>query len=68
MRGCHNCEHAAGIAEGKFAGKAWEEIPCSTCDVMSGAGFAIEFDEERVSVGSGQLAVCRENFGQDGLD
>ena len=46
MRGCHNCEHAATIAEGNFAGKAWEEIPCSTCNVMSGAGFAIEFDEE----------------------
>ena len=46
MHGCHNCEHATAIAEGKFAGKAWEEIPCSTCDVMSGAGFAIEFDEE----------------------
>jgi len=48
MRGCHKCEHAAAIAEGKYEGKAWKEIPCSTCDVMSGSGFAIEFDESRV--------------------
>ena len=46
MRGCHNCEHASAIAEGKYAGAAWEDIPCSDCDVMSGAGFAIEFKEE----------------------
>ena len=47
MRGCHSCEHAAGIAEGKYAGAAWEDVPCSTCDVMSGMGFSIEFDELR---------------------
>ena len=47
MRGCHSCEHAAAIAEGKFAGMSWKDIPCSECDVMSGAGFAIEFDEQR---------------------
>ena len=47
MKGCHTCEHAPAIAEGEFAGKRWEDVPCSTCDVMSGAGFALEFDEER---------------------
>ena len=70
MRGCHSCEHAAGIAEGKFAGKAWEEIPCSTCDVMSGAGFAIEFDEERgedLKAEMGKLKWGRE-FEQEGRE
>jgi len=57
VKGCHTCEHAAAIAEGKFAGRAWEDVPCSTCDVMSGAGFALEFDEERGSVGSEQSAA-----------
>jgi len=47
MKGCHTCEHAPAIAEGKYAGKPWKDVPCSTCDVMSGAGFALEFDEER---------------------
>ncbi len=47
MKGCHSCEHAAAIANGEFAGMSWEELPCSTCDVMSGSGFAIEFDESR---------------------
>ena len=46
MRGCHNCEHAARIAAGEFEETPWEEVPCSTCDVMSGAGFAIEYDDE----------------------
>jgi hypothetical protein len=57
VRGCHTCEHATAIAEGKFAGKRWEDVPCSTCDVMSGAGFALEFDESRGVVGDQQLAV-----------
>ena len=47
MKGCHTCEHAAAIAEGKFAGDPWKQVPCSTCDVMSGAGFALEYDESR---------------------
>jgi len=47
MKGCHSCEHAAAIAEREYAGRAWEDIPCSSCDVMSGSGFAIEFDEAR---------------------
>lgn len=47
MKGCHSCEHAEAIAAGEYAGRAWKELPCSTCDVMSGTGFAIEFDEER---------------------
>ncbi|NQU97037.1 MAG: sigma-70 region 4 domain-containing protein [Chloroflexi bacterium] len=49
MKGCHSCEHAAAIAEGKFADNAWEDIPCSECNVMTGMGFAIEFDETRPS-------------------
>jgi len=47
MKGCHNCEHATAIAAGEYEGKDWKEIPCYACDVMSGSGFAIEFDEER---------------------
>jgi len=49
LTGCHKCEHAAAIAAGKYEGKAWEELPCSACDVMSGCGFAVEFDETRAS-------------------
>jgi hypothetical protein len=48
MKGCHSCETAAAIAEGKYAGKAWKDTPCAGCDVMSGSGFAIEFDEGRL--------------------
>jgi len=48
MRGCHNCEHSAAVEAAKRAGTPWEEIPCSTCNVMSGSGFAVEFDEDRL--------------------
>ena len=48
MKGCHNCETTAEIAEGKLAEAAWEEVPCSMCDVLSGMGFAVEFDEDRL--------------------
>ncbi len=37
MTGCHNCGHAAAIAAGKYAERDWEDVPCSTCDVMRGA-------------------------------
>jgi len=46
MRGCHNCEHAAAIAAGEYEGKDWKEIPCYACDVLSGSGFVMRFDEE----------------------
>jgi hypothetical protein len=51
VKGCHSCEYAAAIAEGEYAGRAWKDIPCSGCDVMSGSGFAIEFDESRKEIG-----------------
>ena len=62
MKGCHSCEHAADIAKGKYAGRAWAEVPCAGCNVMSGAGFAIEYDEGRggFAVGSARLAVGSE--------
>lgn len=62
MRGCHSCEHAGAIAEGKYAGKAWEDIPCSGCDVMSGAGFAIEFDEARLRAGVNTGTTPRQEW------
>ena len=48
MRGCHSCEHAADVESGKYSGTPWKESPCSSCNVMSGSGFAIEFDEGRL--------------------
>jgi hypothetical protein len=57
MKGCHSCPHGQAIAAGEYEGKRWEDVPCSTCDVMSGTGFALEFDEERGSVGSEQSAA-----------
>ena len=47
MTGCHNCQHAAAIAAGEYAERDWERVPCSTCDVMSGADSPIAFDENR---------------------
>jgi hypothetical protein len=43
---CHNCEHAAEIADGKFAGIAWEETPCSRCEGKENSAFTIEFRTE----------------------
>ena len=67
MRGCHNCEHAAAIAEGKYAGAAWEDIPCSDCDVMSGVGFAIEFNEQ-LKPGGATDESDGEAVGENGRD
>ncbi len=47
MRGCHNCEHAAAIAEGKYAGRAWEDVPCAGCDAIRETGRSLEFEEWR---------------------
>ena len=68
MRGCHNCQHASAIAEGKYAGAAWEDIPCSDCDVMSGAGFAIEFNEQLKPANEPDGEAVGENeLGEDQL-
>jgi len=47
VKGCHSCDHAAAIAEGKFAGKAWEDVPCSKCDVLGGGDLVMEFEHWR---------------------
>ena len=60
MKGCHSCETAAAIAEGKYAGRAWKDTPCAGCDVMSGSGFAIEFDEGRLGKAEGHNHEGRE--------
>ena len=57
MKGCHRCEHGEAVARGEYAQAAWEDVPCSSCDVMSSLGFAVEYDDARGSVGGGQLAV-----------
>ncbi len=45
MTGCHNCGHAAAIAAGKYAERDWDDVPCSTCDVMRGADFPFPYFE-----------------------
>ena len=47
MKGCHSCEHSAAIARGAFADREWDKVPCSTCDVMSGVGYAVDFEDWR---------------------
>ena len=47
MKGCHNCEHASAIAEGKYAGKPWEDVPCSGCEVMEDKSRSFEYEEWR---------------------
>ena len=49
MTGCHSCATAVDIAKGIHSEKAWEDLPCATCEVMSGASHVIEFDEGRLS-------------------
>ena len=57
MKGCHSCEYASAIAAGEFDGSAWDDVPCSSCNVMSGVGFAIEFDESRLQPDDGDRVV-----------
>ena len=47
MRGCHNCETAVEIANGKYQGKKWDELPCATCEVVAETSHAMEYDENR---------------------
>ena len=65
MKGGHSCEHATAIAAGKFAGKGWEETPCAGCDVMTGVGFAIEFDEQRGTKGEPPMNTDTHGSGEE---
>ena len=47
MKGCHNCETAVAIANGKYRGKKWDELPCATCEVVAERSHAIEYDDGR---------------------
>ncbi len=47
MKGCHNCVHSAAIADGVYADREWDKVPCSTCDVMSGVGYAVDYEDWR---------------------
>ncbi len=61
MTGCHNCPVADEIAAGAFENAAWDEVPCSTCDVMTGLGHAIEYDDSRAAPenkGAADVAAC----------
>lgn len=51
MKGCHRCEHGEAVARGEYAQAAWKDVPCSSCDVMSSLGFAVEYDDARGSEG-----------------
>ncbi len=47
MKGCHDCPTAIEIAQGLHTTTAWQWLPCATCNVMSGVGFSISFNENR---------------------
>jgi DNA-directed RNA polymerase specialized sigma24 family protein len=49
MKGCHSCKFKQAVDAGEFKNTPWEEVPCSSCDVMTGVGFAVEYDDSRES-------------------
>jgi hypothetical protein len=67
MTGCHSCKFKAAVDAGEFKDTPWEEVPCSSCDVMSGMGFAVEYDEERVPLepDKGYGIKDKENFEEE---
>ena len=67
LRGCHNCEYAVAIAAGEYEGKQWDKLPCAPCDVMSGSGFAVEFDETRAPETSSRCPAGDEREAEDRL-
>jgi len=42
---CHSCPHHAAIADGRFFGKSFDELPCATCKLGEDTFFSIPFDE-----------------------
>lgn len=44
--GCHRCKFKASVDAGLFKNTPWEKVPCTSCDVMSGMGFSLEYDPE----------------------
>ena len=49
MKGCHSCETAVEIANGKYRDVPWKDLPCASCEVMTGQSYAVEYDENRPS-------------------
>lgn len=47
MKGCHSCEFKAAVDAGKFRNVAWEQTPCASCKLATGA-YSVEFDEDRL--------------------
>jgi len=43
---CHSCPHHAAIADGRFFGKSFDELPCATCKLGEDTFFSVPFDEE----------------------
>ncbi len=44
---CHNCEHAADVAAGKYRRVPYEQTPCAVCELKESFPSSIEFDPER---------------------
>lgn len=53
MKGCHTCPFKPKVDAGEYKDTPWEEVPCSSCEVMSGVGFSVEYDDERPEPQSG---------------
>jgi hypothetical protein len=49
MKGCHSCKFKSAVDAGAFKNTIWENTPCSKCDVMTGMGFSMDYDENRIS-------------------
>ena len=65
MTGCHNCETADLIAAGQYVDVLWEDIPCATCEVMTGNSHAMEYDENRETPDDDQSAPQRAEEEQE---
>lgn len=46
MKGCHNCSVSEEIENGIYDALAWDEIPCSSCE-LAGSAHSYQYDDER---------------------
>lgn len=63
---CHQCVHRSAIQAGEFSNVAWEETPCSRCELHEG-GYSVAFDENRLPKQEG-YAGMDQTFAEEGED